>query len=214
MPGTTAPGTTPSQPGNISGAGMQGGAGQGMPPYLYGTMPSGPMSAPQYMAPGMEPEMNIGMGMPFTNYPAYQGIPNMYLPNMNPYGAPMGVPLFPLYGYDNSAELDRDVEYMKQLYPNTAKAIQAEIDNECDQMEYDGSMMFDEYPDRVYFDRIVDRIYDRVKDMDEEAQVEAESLYFFPPVRRHDHLRDLVAIILLNEIFHRRRRHRSRRRWF
>jgi hypothetical protein len=152
--------------------------------------------------------------MPNMNYPPYQGIPNMYLPNANPYQAPMGIPMFPLYGYDNSADLDRDVDYMKQLYPRSAKRIQHEVDNECDKMEYDGSMMFDEYPDREALEKITDRIYDRIKEMDEEPQVEANSLYFFPPRRHQNHLRDIVSLLLLGELLNRRRRHRSRHRWF
>jgi hypothetical protein len=81
-------------------------------------------------------------------------------------------------------------------------------------MEYDGSLMFDEYPDKVSLDRIIDRIYDRVKDMDEEPHAEIQSLYFYPPMRSNNHLRDIVTLLLLGELFHRRRRHRSRRRWF
>jgi hypothetical protein len=144
----------------------------------------------------------------------YQGVPNMYLPNANSYSAPMGIPMFPLYGYDNSMDLDRDMEYMKQLYPRTAKSIQAEVEDECDKMEYDGSMMFDEYPDSTSIERIVDRIYDRVKNLDEEPPVEMYSLNFFPIRRHRDHFRDIISLIFLNELFHRRRRHRSRRRWF
>ena len=74
--------------------------------------------------------------------------------------------------------------------------------------------MFDEYPDRVSLDRIVDRIYDKIKDIDEEPQMEAQSMYFFPPKRRNNHLRDIVNLLLLGEIFNRRRRHRGRKRWF
>jgi hypothetical protein len=102
----------------------------------------------------------------------------------------------------------------KQLYPSTAKSIQNAVDDECDQMEYDGSMMFDEYPDREYLNKIIDRVYDKVKNIDEEPQVEASSLYFYPPRRVDNHLRDIVSLLLLSEIFNRRRRHRSRRRWF
>ena len=138
----------------------------------------------------------------------------MYLPDQNQYEAPMGIPLFPLYGYDNSSELDRDINYMKQLYPRTAKMIQAEIDNECDQMEYDGSVMFDEYPDKVNLERIVDRIYDKIKDMNEEPMVEANSLYLYPNRFRRNHLRDLATVLFLGELINRRRRYRGRRRWF
>jgi hypothetical protein len=187
--------TTPATPNGIP-SGMQSGVGQEMPYYYNPNMP--------YMTGNM----------PCVNYAPYQGIPNMYLPNSNAYNVPMGIPLFPLYGYDNSADLDHDVEYMKQLYPRTAKAIQKEIDNECDQMEYDGSMMFDEYPDKEYLDKLIDRVYDRIKQIDEEPQVEMNSLYFYPPRRNQNYLRDVVSLLLLSEIFNRRRRHRGRKRWF
>jgi hypothetical protein len=151
--------------------------------------------------------------MPMMPYGPYQGLPNMYCP-CTPYSVPMGIPLIPLYGYDNSEDLDRDVKYMKQLYPRIAKAIQSEIEEECDKLEYDGSMMFDEYPDKVSIERIIDHIYDKVKNIEEEPQVEVNSLYLFPPRRQQNLLRDVINIILLNEIFNRRRRYRSRRRWY
>ena len=79
-------------------------------------------------------------GMPMNGMPM-EGMP------MN--GMPInGVPMYPLYGYDNMEDFERDLEYFKQLYPSTVRYIQNEVDNECDKLEYDGSVMFDEYPDR------------------------------------------------------------------
>ncbi len=196
-PGMTQPGMT--QP-------MMPGSGTTQPGMTQPMMPGSGMTGPgmtQPMMPGLTPQ---------TQYPPYQGIPNMYLPEG--YSVPMGVPMYPLYGYDNSADLDRDIQYMRQLYPKTAKRIQKEIDNECDKLEYDGSMMFDEYPDKEQLDRIIDRIYERIKNMDEEPQLEANSLYLYPPRRSTNYLRDIVSLLLLSEIFNRRRRYRSRRRWF
>ncbi|MDF2843072.1 MAG: hypothetical protein K0R00_1498 [Herbinix sp.] len=150
--------------------------------------------------------------MPNSYYPAYPNNSNMYMPNVN--NSTMGVPMFPLYGYDNCEDLDKDASYMKQLFPTTARIIQKEVDNECDQLEYDGSIMFDEYPDRILIEKIVDRIYEKIKDNDEDPRLQANSLYFFPEHRHRNPLRDVVNIILLNEFFHRRRRHRGRKRWF
>jgi len=216
MPGMTMP-MTPGAPQNGSMPSM---------PMPGMQMPSMPM--PSMQMPGMQMPMTPGApqsgsmpmpGMPyetpampymgFPGYTNYQGIPNA-----SPYNVPMGIPLLPLYGYDNSADLDRDVEYMKQLYPNTAKKIQSEIDNECDQLEYDGSVMFDEYPDKESLEKIVDRIYEKIGDNEEASQLEMNSFRDYPRRRRQNHLRDIISLILLNEIFNRRRRHRSRRRWF
>ncbi|MDE7313471.1 MAG: hypothetical protein K2N87_17930 [Eubacterium sp.] len=61
--------------------------------------------------------------------------------------------------YMAEMEYERDMERMKELYPEDAKRIQKLVEEECDKMEYEGSMMFDEYPDRVMLKVICDRIY-------------------------------------------------------
>ena len=157
-------------------------------------------------------------GMPMNRMPMngmVPGVPmnNISMPNNTPYNTPMGIPLYPLYGYDNCEDLDRDMDYIKQLYPDSARRILGEVNNECDKLEYDGSVMFDEYPDKVSLDRIIDRIYERIGDIEEFPQVQAKGLYNTPR-RRQNIFRDFISIILLNEILNRRRRYRSRRRWF
>ncbi len=192
-------GTTPATPinrGTIPGTPINRGI---LPPT---TVPmNGPMQQP-INAPtnGATPSA----GMPMNNMP---------MPNNTPYNAPIGVPLYPLYGYDNCEDLDRDMNYIKQLYPTSARRILNEVNGECDRLEYDGSVMFDEYPDKISLDRIIDRIYEKIKDMEEAPQVKAKSVYYAPRGRQNL-LRDFVNIILLNELFNRRRRYRSRRRWF
>ena len=51
--------------------------------------------------------------------------------------------------YDNDRCARRDYDYMKSIYPDAAKRVLPYIEEECDRMEYDGSMMYDEYPDHI-----------------------------------------------------------------
>lgn len=53
------------------------------------------------------------------------------------------------YNFGNAEAERRDYNYLKQLYPREMQKIQQEVEEQCDQMEYEGSPMFDEYPDRV-----------------------------------------------------------------
>ena len=76
----------------------------------------------------------------------------------------------PYYQYDNSSEYARDQDYLKQLYPSVCQRIQREIEAECDRLDYNGSSIYDEYPDRATMELIIDRIYDRLKDMDDTRQ--------------------------------------------
>ena len=139
------------------------------------------------------------------------------------------IPKYPLYGYDNTEELDRDVEYMKGIYPLTVRKILKEVEDECDKLEYEGSMMFDVLPDTVSLQRLIDTILNRVEEHSF-TPVQTESLHTqatpcrgrnCPPARpdyNHDGspnwVRNLISSLLFNEMIHRRRRYRSRKRWF
>ena len=60
---------------------------------------------------------------------------------------PYMYPLQGLYMMGNDSE--RDLEYLQQMYPAEAREMQHLVEEECDRLEYEGSMMYDEYPDRV-----------------------------------------------------------------
>lgn len=93
----------------------------------------------------------------------------------------------------------RDYEYMKGAYPETAKRILPFVEEECDRMEYDGSMMFDEWPDRLQLRLMCRRIYDRAQGGEKNPG---------------EWLMDLVEIMAFQELCQRRSQHRCYRRKF
>lgn len=241
-------------------------------------MPNGP-SMPNNRMPNNRMPNTPNNRMPYNpnqygnwdNYSRPEESNSMYSPHNSMYNHPVGVPIMPLYGYDNYEDAEKDWGYFRQLYPGIAKRILREIDEECDKLEYDGSCMFDEYPDRVHLGRMVDKIYNKIKDEIEEPIVYSESIEKTsscdiddhendsednsinkvdsdkakpisddkdletseyrsggrrdnrrdnrrgdrrPPVKSNNWLRDLIEILLYQEMINRRRRYRSRRRWF
>lgn len=73
---------------------------------------------------------------------------------------------FSISPYDSTFDMEKDILYSKQMYPKAVKRIQAEIEEECDKLEYKDSYMFDETPDRLRLEALADRIYERVSAMD------------------------------------------------
>lgn len=163
----------------------------------------------------------IYYGMDKKGYQAYQG--------------GMEFPTFTLYGYEDTEEDDKDWEYMKYMYPKVGKRVLKEIEEECDKLEYEGSCMFDQYPDRIRLGMITNNIYTRLRDLDDKTEkLEAENVEASQRNRRQDDcrygrcphwpsrrpdgygrenwLRDLIEVMLYNEIVNRRRRRRNRRR--
>ena len=46
-------------------------------------------------------------------------------------------------------ELEADNSYLKYLYPKITRQISEFVEEECDKMEYEGSLMFDVFPDKI-----------------------------------------------------------------
>jgi hypothetical protein len=65
--------------------------------------------------------------------------------------------------YDDERIERRDLEYMKSLYPDMAKKILPYVEEECDRMEYECSMMYDEYPDKLQLKMMSNRIFINVQ---------------------------------------------------
>lgn len=125
-----------------------------------------------------------------------------------------------LRDFDEEKKEQRDADYMKSLYPVTAKKLLPYVEEECDRMEYEGSMIFDEYPDRLQLYLMSGRIYDRVKAEEKKEMLqEVESVKEETSemetqgcnkkrYRREDPVIDIIDVLLYHEILQRRCRHR------
>lgn len=118
------------------------------------------------------------------------------------------------FQYDDERTEQRDFEYMKSMYPETAKRLLPYIEDECDRMAYEGSVVYDEYPDQLQMRMICRRIYDRVKDTDatEQMQMEMQERAGSRRRRRDDWLFDMIQIMVYQELFRRRCDHRKCRK--
>ena len=76
----------------------------------------------------------------------------------------MAYPL-PMY-YQEEDTVTRDLEYLQQMYPSEAKHYQKIIAETLNQMDYEGSCIYDEYPDRWQLYRITQVIMDKIKRTD------------------------------------------------
>ncbi len=96
----------------------------------------------------------------------------------------------------------RDYEKMKRMYPREARFVAAMVEDLCDQLEYEGSPMFDEQPDAVTMYRMAEEVYTRMKGRES------------GPPRPDAPFMQLCLILICNEYHVRRCRYRQRRRRF
>lgn len=134
------------------------------------------------------------------------------------------VPFYQMFEYPRAMRMEqeneRDAQRMMAMYPEVARKIQHLVEDECDKMEYDGSIMFDEQPDQLMFSQIVRSVYDQMKEEypvaeesnpDEKLTMQ-ESRRRYPPDQNW--LNDLIRVMLGNEMFRRRCRRRNCRRFY
>ena len=119
------------------------------------------------------------------------------------------LPFYMTYPIRNSyleeAEYERDCRRLQELYPCDARRIQGFVERECDRMEHEGSMMFDEYPDRLLFRMLCRKIYRELKGDEEGREASAD---------RDNPFMQLIEVMLMQEMYRRRCRHRRCGRWY
>lgn len=101
-------------------------------------------------------------------------------------------------------ETDRDIEYVKEMYPQTFARLQELVEKESNRQEFVGSMMFDEYPDRMGVLRMVNHIFGVVKSEEQECGNSEEYLKY----PDDQWLKDIIMVLLLNEMYRRRQKRR------
>jgi len=95
-------------------------------------------------------------------------------------------------GAENEARLLRDLEYLQQMYPGDVRRCQRRIAEILDRTDYEGSMIYDEYPDRCSLQALAGSMC-RILESEEGN----------PPAE------EMIQVLLFNEIY--KRRHGGRR---
>ena len=64
--------------------------------------------------------------------------------------------------YRGEKEQEEEFSLMKSYYPETARRIQEKVEEECDLLDYEGSWLYDEHPDRYMLYHLGRKIMDDV----------------------------------------------------
>ena len=98
--------------------------------------------------------------------------------------------------YDGERIQEQEFALMKSYYPEAAGRIQEKVEEECQLLDYEGSRLYDEYPDRLMMRSLCRQIREQVAG---ELEMQEISDRF---------LDDLIEVLLYQEISRRRCRRR------
>lgn len=115
-----------------------------------------------------------------------------------------------------------DLEYLQQMYPTYARKYQNTIGSVVDKMDYDGSFIYDQYPDKLTIQRMVESVVAIIRTNEETASGDQEqgaqpnvagsdmtdrALTEQAPWREKEPwIRELVTVLTYYEILARRRK--------
>ena len=139
----------------------------------------------------------------------------MYDRKILPFYMTYPLPMF----YQEEDSIIRDLEYLQQMYPAEAKKYQKLISEILDKLDYEGSLIYDEYPDRWQLYKLSMDILDRIKREERREKGpkpgNADGAVIPGPgvitdkEEKWEWIGDLIQILLFYEIY--KRRHNSRR---
>ncbi len=100
-----------------------------------------------------------------------------------------------------------DLEYLQQMYPAQVRRFQRRVSEVLDKMDYEGSMIYDEYPDRYSLERLTDSVWNILK-REETAGDPKEG----ENTEKWEWIRSLLFVLVNTEIY--KRRHGNSRRFY
>lgn len=96
-----------------------------------------------------------------------------------------------------------DLEYLQQMYPSNAKRYQTKINAVLDTLDYNGSMIYDQYPDKMQLERLTDSIIISIRN---DSASDYENTSKASDNLQNMWLRELITVLLYYEILKRRRK--------
>ena len=103
--------------------------------------------------------------------------------------------MYPIpYAFDEDKIQKRDREYLQSMYPATAKRFFHIYRKNATAKEYEGSMIYDEYPDKLQLCLMCRRAYEQVM-----KQEKWEKETYTP-----EQIREIVEILMYQELMERR----------
>lgn len=97
-----------------------------------------------------------------------------------------------------------DYEYLRSMYPEIPKTILPYVEEECDRMAYENSMIYDQYPDKLQLRLMCGRICADIKKHEKLSRNESMRELLNDMEQGGKWLRDLTEVMLYQELFRRR----------
>ena len=109
------------------------------------------------------------------------------------------------YMPDESFQTIRDEDYMSSMFSKEERRIRDTVNEALDKLEYEDSVIWHEYPDKVYLQAIMDILYDDM--YGDNIESDCKNADSFEKIKKCEEMyckRQLLEVIFIYEFFKRR----------
>lgn len=123
------------------------------------------------------------------------------------------IPAFAGWNQISEQQIMEDLSYLQQMYPAYVKKLQIIMNDMLNTMDYEGSVIYDQYPDKIQLEYFVSSILAAVKKENDgnssNENIEADNTQVLGSDER---LRELITVLFYDELL--KRRHKQQKYYF
>lgn len=123
------------------------------------------------------------------------------------------IPAFAGWNQISEQQIMEDLSYLQQMYPAYVKKLQIIMNDMLNTMDYEGSVIYDQYPDKIQLEYFVSSILAAVKKENDgnssNDNIEADNTQVLGSDER---LRELITVLFYDELL--KRRHKQQKYYF
>lgn len=128
---------------------------------------------------------------------SFAGVTDLAMKEKMPYYMAYPMP----YSFDDERTERMDYEYLQSMYPDIAKRILPYVEEECDRLEYENSMMYDQFPDRLQLRLLCKRV---IKNAEENEPFLFQKKSDTGEKDAAEIIRNLTEVMVYQELYKRR----------
>lgn len=123
------------------------------------------------------------------------------------------IPAFAGWNQISEQQIMEDLSYLQQMYPDYVKKLQITMNDMLNTMDYEGSVIYDQYPDKIQLERFVASILATVKNDTENTSSKEDKEAENTQIPDNDErLKELITVLFYNELL--KRRHKQQKYYF
>lgn len=123
------------------------------------------------------------------------------------------IPAFAGWNQISEQQIMEDLSYLQQMYPAYVKKLQIIMNDMLNTMDYEGSVIYDQYPDKIQLEYFVSSILAAVKkENDNNSSNENIEAANTQVLGSDERLRELITVLFYDELL--KRRHKQQKYYF